>query len=166
MKRAFAPLLLLTLLLTSCGSQAGPEPVSATEPVTGTVFAMDTVMDFTIYGEETLLAAAESRIHELEAKLSVTEESSEIYAINHNGSGHVSADTADLLDQALALCGQTGGALDLSIYPVVRAWGFTTGDYGVPETEELAELLAHVDYTKIDFDRKQSAVTLPPRYGD
>lgn len=162
MKRAFAPLLLLTLLLTSCGSQAGPEPVTPTKPVTGTVFAMDTVMDFTIYGEETLLAAAESRIHELEAKLSVTEESSEIYAINHNGSGHVSADTADLLDQALALCGQTGGALDLSIYPVVRAWGFTTGDYGVPETEELAELLAHVDYTKIDFDRKQSAVTLPP----
>ena len=41
--------------------------------------------------------------------------------------------------------------------------GTAANDSGLIEHyEEAQALLAHVDYTKIDFDRKQSAVTLPP----
>ncbi len=161
MKRAFALPLLLAFLLTGCSGQTSPEQDSAAQPVTGTVFAMDTVMDLTIYGGEDLLSAAQARIADLESKLSVTAESSEIYEVNHSGSGTLSADTADLLSRALELCGRTDGALDISIYPVVRAWGFTTGEYRVPGSEELEQLLAHVDYARIDLDEASGSVSLP-----
>ena len=65
------------------------------------------------------------------------------------------------MQSALAMCRRTGGALDLSIYPVVRAWGFTTESYQVPEAEALEELLAHVDYTQIRYDAETGAVSLP-----
>ncbi len=65
------------------------------------------------------------------------------------------------MGQALDLCRRTGGALDLSIYPVVRAWGFTTGDYQVPSDDDLATLTALVDYTRIDYDPASGAVSLP-----
>lgn len=162
MKRLCVPLLLSALLLSGCGSPAPSRPSGGgAEPVTGTVFAMDTVMDLTVYGSQELLDSAEGCITALEALLSVTDPDSEIYAVNHSGSGLLSRDTADLLDKALELCRRTEGALDLSVYPVVRAWGFTTGQYGVPRPEELTALLRHVDYRKIDFDRAAGTVRLP-----
>jgi len=38
----------------------------------------------------------------------------------------------------------TGGAFDITVAPVVSAWGFTTDGNQVPEQKELEELLAHV----------------------
>ena len=61
---------------------------------------------------------------------------SEIAQLNRNGRRRLSGDPLQLLDAALTLCRETDGALDLTIYPVVQAWGFTTGDYRVPSEEE------------------------------
>jgi thiamine biosynthesis lipoprotein len=72
----------------------------------------------------------------------------------------LSEDVTDLLTQALDICAFTDGALDISIYPVLRAWGFTTGDYGVPAEDTLSELLTHVDYQAIHLDG--NTVTLEP----
>ena len=122
---------------------------------------MDTAMRLTVYGQGAGEAAglARERVLELEALLSVTDENSDVCAANRNGGGALHADTAALLERALALCGETGGALDVSIYPVVRAWGFTTGAYRVPEEAELAALLERVDYTRISLEG--TALTLP-----
>ena len=122
---------------------------------------MDTAMRLTVYGQGAGEAAglARERVLELEALLSVTDENSDICAANRNGGGTLHADTAALLERALALCGETGGALDVSIYPVVRAWGFTTGAYRVPEEAELAALLERVDYTRISLEG--TVLTLP-----
>ncbi len=45
------------------------------------------------------------------------------------------------------------------MYPVVRAWGFTTGDYRIPDEEELAALLERVDYTRAALEG--DTLTLP-----
>lgn len=150
-----AALLSAAFLLTGCSGAPAQGPESAT------FFAMDTAMDFTVYGDAALLGEAETLIGSLEEQVSVTDEHSDIYAIDHTGSGSLSGNAAELMEQALELCRRTGGALDISVYPIVRAWGFTTGSYQVPDEETIQSLLPLVDYTQIQYDAATGVVTLP-----
>lgn len=150
-----AALLSAAFLLTGCSG------APAQEPETATFFAMDTAMDFTVYGDAALLDEAETLIDSLEEQVSVTDEHSDIYAIDHTGSGSLSGNAAELMEQALELCRRTGGALDISVYPIVRAWGFTTGSYQVPDEETIQALLPLVDYAKIQYNDATGAVVLP-----
>lgn len=150
-----AALLSAAFLLTGCSG------APAQEPETATFFAMDTAMDFTVYGDAALLDEAETLIGSLEEQVSVTDEHSDIYAIDHTGSGSLSGNAAELMEQALELCRRTGGALDISVYPIVQAWGFTTGSYQVPDEETIQSLLPLVDYTQIQYDAATGVVTLP-----
>ena len=136
-------------LLAGCASA----PTQAEPTAESTFFAMDTVMSLKLYegGGEDLLDQAQERVKELEALLSVTDKSSEIYALDHQGKASLSPDTADLLAAALSMCERTQGALDISIYPVLRTWGFTTGEYAVPNEEAIAALLPLVDYTQVEL---------------
>ena len=142
--------LAILLLLSSCGSSPKKR--------TATVFAMNTVMDLTVYGNADALTDAETRIRELERLFSVTDENSELFAVNRDGGGTVSAETAALISASLALCGRTGGALDITVYPVVHAWGFTTDVFRIPSEEELAELLGVVDYRRVALDENHVAL--------
>ena len=156
MKKYFISAMLSALLfLTGCSAESSPEPVQ------GTFFAMDTVMDFTIYGESGLIDQSESLIASLESLVSVTDANSELYAINQTGSGTLTGKASSLMEQALEICRRTDGALDLSIYPIVQAWGFTTGSYQVPDEAEIQALLPLVDYRKIQYDAADGDVTLP-----
>lgn len=156
MKKHFISAMLSALLfLTGCSAESSPEPVQ------GTFFAMDTMMDFTIYGESGLIDQSESLIASLESLVSVTDTGSELYAINQTGSGTLTGKASSLMEQALEICRRTDGALDLSIYPIVRAWGFTTGSYQVPDEAEIQALLPLVDYRKIQYDAATGTVTLP-----
>ena len=156
MKKYFISAMLSALLfLTGCSAESSPEPVQ------GTFFAMDTMMDFTIYGESGLIDQSESLIASLESLVSVTDADSELYAINQTGSGTLTGKASSLMEQALEICRRTDGALDLSIYPIVRAWGFTTGSYQVPDEAEIQALLPLVDYRKIQYDAATGTVTLP-----
>lgn len=146
MRRALpAVCLVLVLALSSCAPQKR----------TASFFAMDTFMELNVYGEESVLDDTRALIERLEGELSVTDPESEIRALNQNGTAELGEDARSLLERALEICALTGGALDITVYPVVRAWGFTVGEYRVPEPEEIAALLEKVDYTRI------SDLTLP-----
>lgn len=150
-------LFLALILLCSGCAQA--------KPVQRQVFAMDTFMVFTAYGDgaEEALADAQEYIVQLEENISVTRQDSDIAMLNRvNGdSVQVSEETYDLLHTALSLCEATDGVLDITAYPAVKAWGFTTGEHRVPSGDELAELAAHIDYTAIQMDAASRAVSLP-----
>lgn len=146
---------LVFCIFFGCSSQKSAQP----DAHSSTVFAMDTVMELTVYGSEDALKMGENLISELEQKLSSTSPDSDIYKVNHSGTGTVSADTYELLESALKLCDRSKGALDISIYPVVQAWGFTTDENKVPTKNELAKLLPLVDYNKITLG-KNNSVTL------
>ncbi|MDE7361189.1 MAG: FAD:protein FMN transferase [Oscillospiraceae bacterium] len=117
-------------------------------------FAMDTFMSITAFGDgaEEGVKATARRVMELERLLSVTDEGSEIYALNSGRASSVSAETAELIAFALDIADRTGGTLDPTIYPVLRAWGFTTGEYSVPSAEELSGLLESVGYERVRAD--------------
>ena len=166
MKR-IAMLLLLAALLAGCGKiqtdQSGETaaPAAAAEWREGSVFAMDTLMQIKIFGgTKSLLDQAQERIIGLEERISVTLWDSEIAQLNRNGRQRLSEDPLRLLEAALALCRETDGALDITVYPVVKAWGFTTGDYRVPAAGELAALLSAVDYTGVRV-QEDGEVMLP-----
>lgn len=118
---------------------------------TASLFAMDTVMELQVYGDGDLLPEAENKIRNLEKLLSVTDENSDIGKLNENSTCSISETTADVMERALEICDRTEGDLDITIYPVLRAWGFTTGDYRVPSDDEIEELLKNVDHTQIEL---------------
>ena len=137
-------------LLSGCAERAAD----------ATFFAMDTVMSVRVWGADAsdACAAAQQTVQALERELSVTEEHSALARLNASGSGTLPDDALTLLRGALDLSARTGGALDPTLYPVVRLWGFTTGNYRVPADEEIASALARVgaEHVLIDGD----AVTL------
>ncbi|MCD8329837.1 MAG: FAD:protein FMN transferase [Lachnospiraceae bacterium] len=122
-------------------------------------FAMDTYMSVKVWGDTdaTLVAGLEEEILRVEALLSVTEEGSDLYQINH-GEGTavtVSQETADLLNTALSWCESTDGALDISLYPLSVAWGFSSASeegYQVVSEEERAELLTLCGWQNVMVD--------------
>jgi thiamine biosynthesis lipoprotein len=135
--------LLLTVAVAGCS-------FSKTTIYTSGIFAMDTVMEFQVAGEEDYTPQVASWIQDLEKELSVTDENSEIYRLNHYKEDYLSPQVAEIMSGALKVCERTEGALDITIYPVLRTWGFTTDDYRVPTDWELEELLKGVDYSKCE----------------
>ena len=151
-KRLCVFMILLSLLLGGCAPEAPEQSTS--------FFAMDTSMSVRCYGgDEALLSRIAADASELESRISVTREDSEIFKLNQAGSGTVSPETAGLLARALTLCEETDGALDITVYPIVRAWGFTTGEYRHPDDETISALLPSVNYDAVKLSG--DTVTLP-----
>ena len=158
MRRRICAALLALGLLALAGCQKAPEPVEFT------TFAMDTVMNFTLYGEkkqavDTVKPLLAGGVSALEKILSATEEGSDIARLNRRGTGGVGAETAEVLAKALELCEATGGALDITAYPAVKAWGFTQEEHRVPSPAELEALAEKIDYTAVKLEG--DAVSLP-----
>jgi len=117
-------------------------------------FAMDTYISLTAYGPNAAeaLRQAERETYRLESLISVTRPDSEVYRANHAETRTpVSDTTRHIIDAALEICARTNGALDISLYPVTAAWGFTTDAYQVPAAETIDALLRQVDYRQIDI---------------
>lgn len=115
------------------------------------VFAMDTEMRLTAYGEnaEQGLKLAKEEIQRLDALWSISKKTSDVYRINHGSKEPVDAETAALLTDAIKFAELTGGLFDPSIQPVMELWGFPSKHYQVPDEKTLAETLALVDYRNI-----------------
>ncbi len=137
-------ILLCAGLLTSC-SQA------STAAVSRDLFAMDTYMQLQAYGPEKALDEAEARIQELEQDFSVTRPDSSISRINAAAGVPVTVeeDTVKLLHAALAMGKESGGALDITLYPLLAEWGFTKEEKHVPPPQTIAALLDKVDYAAV-----------------
>ena len=144
--------------LTGCSASAE----EMQQPVERSLFAMNTYMTFTAYGEDAqaALQEAEECIQQVEGLWSVTDEDSEIYQANHSGGQPVtvSEETAEIISFALEMAQRTGGALDPTIYPVLTAWGFTTDSKQVPSQQQIAQLLEQVGYDRIQINGSELTV--------
>lgn len=143
-------------VLSSCGNKekaAKEQPAQSTQEI----FAMDTYMSLTAYGSnsEEAVSKAVQEINRLDAMFSVGNEDSDVTKINENGSGEVSEETAFIMNRAMQVSKETKGAFDITIYPVMELWGFTTKNYRVPESSEIADVLKHVSYTNVEVNGQQ-----------
>lgn len=128
------PFLVLLLLLSGCAPKA----------VQKEIFAMDTVMTLTAYGKnaEQGLNDAIGEINRVQRELDPELEGSTVWQLNHaNGEPvDISPLIAEMLWTAENVSAKSDEALELSIYPAVKAWGFIDGNYTVPEPETLEAL--------------------------
>lgn len=149
-------------MITLFVSLAGCSSVQELPEAENSLFAMNTYMTLTAYGEnaETALEESANKIQILESLWSVTDSESEIYRANHSAGQTitVSQETAELLSFALEMAEKTNGALDPTIYPLLTAWGFTTDTKRVPSDEEIASLLQYVGYDRIQLEDKSLVV--------
>lgn len=125
------------------------------------LFAMDTYMQLTAYGEEAgeAVDAACQEIQRLDALLSTGSETSEVTKLNRAGGGSLSEDVNCLLGESLKIYRETDGAFDITVYPMMRAWGFTDESYRVPSEEELSSHLSLVDSSSLAYDEENASVT-------
>lgn len=145
-KQLLALFLCMVFLMSGCQAEAGKAEEKQTF-----LFAMDTTMTLRVFGgDDALMQSLQKRVNEIENHVSVTREGSDIYQLNHEGNILPAADTKTIMNRALELCRETDGALDISIYPVVREWGFTTGEYHVPSQEAIETLLNSVGYEEVE----------------
>lgn len=149
----------VSLVLSGCSTGIVDESLKAER----SLFAMNTYMTFTAYGEngDEALREAADLIGEVESLWSVTDADSEIYRANHSQGETItiSSETADIISFALEMAQKTKGALDPTIYPVLTAWGFTTEDKQVPSPEQISQLLSYVGYDRISLDG--TSLTVP-----
>lgn len=136
MKRVLSLFLCLSVLLGGCASSR--------EPVHESVFAMDTVMDLTVWGSggEQAVSSMKTLLASLEQTWSVTQEDSLLSQINRGEDPQIKPKDAFLLEQVQALSQRTGGAFNPRLHAVSRAWGFYDGNYRIPDDGEIADAMA------------------------
>ena len=172
-KNIIRPLAIITLIclaLSSCGGPAasgvydGIYITGSDAEMTGQMTAMDTFMTVSVRGGG--VTADELRhcmelVPDIESSLSVTLPGSEISAVNaaKGKTTAVSDMTRDIISRSLEMSAMTNGAFDITAYPLVRAWGFTAGEYRVPGEDEIESLLGLVGWEKLSLDG--GSVTLP-----
>lgn len=126
------------------------------------LYAMDTYMTLTAYGENATNAIdiAKGEINHLESIWSIGNPDSEISRVNESGSGKVSKETIEIIKESINIYNDTDGAFDITIYPIMDIWGFTSGNYKVPTPMELADNLKYVGTDKIHLDEVKQLLTL------
>lgn len=135
MKRLFLCLVSFLLLVFGCSCQT-------VRPVSRTLFALDTYCTVTAYGAgESSLDAVEARLAELEKQYSITEQDSLVSRVNRGELTALPEESAALLRAAQSVSRETSGAFDVTVAPLVDAYGYYTDDYRVPSDTELSKLL-------------------------
>lgn len=166
LKRYIALLLAMVMVcamaLTGCAGKKGTSENTASdeEPYSRDIFAMDTYMTVSAYGDagEKAVDAAVKEINRLDALLSTGKASSEVSELNASNGGKLSADTNALMDAALDLYESTDHVFDITIYPVMKLWGFTDQNYKVPSEGDLKAALTLVDASTLDYNKAKKTV--------
>ena len=111
-----------------------------------------------------LANAVQATLDDVDAKMSHYMEDSEVSRLNRwaeSGPFAISSDTLEVLLHAGEISSTTGGAFDITVAPLVSAWGF--GPPGrppeSPDTKEIERLLELTGWEKLHVDRTTSTVT-------
>ncbi len=122
--------------------------------------AMATRFELVLVGNDpvALRAAGEEALDEierLEAQLSLYRPTSEIAHLNAQAAVRpvcVEPGLFRLLQHAKRLSGETDGAFDITVAPLMRCWGFTGGTGQLPDPEALARAKAVVGMHLVELD--------------
>jgi thiamine biosynthesis lipoprotein len=127
---------------------------------------MWTKFEITAYGADRarLAEAAEAAFEEidrLDRQMSNYSETSELTYINRNaarGEVIVEKELFDLLKLSVEYSQTTGGTFDITVGPLMKAWGFFDSKGRVPDTSELTSVVSRVGFKHVVLDERTHAI--------
>ena len=113
----------------------------------GLVFG--TVYNITYQHKENLKAEIEQELRRFDGSLSPFNDTATITRVNRNEA--VAADTffTRVFQRSMEISQETGGAFDITVAPLVNAWGFGFREGTFPDSARVDSLLQFVGYRKV-----------------
>jgi thiamine biosynthesis lipoprotein len=130
------------------------------------IYAMGTMVRITAIGSDkgsvaTAIEAAFDEIRQVDKLMSVHDEKSRLSAVNRTSAPQmlpVDARVFEVIEASLKYGSLTGGALDVTVLPLMRLWGFHDQSKTLPKEHNLRKALSLVDYGSIRVDSKNQRV--------
>jgi thiamine biosynthesis lipoprotein len=140
----------LAFVLTACAQQG----LDVGGPTMGTTYSIKVANPPDGISASTVQDATREILDRIDRSMSGYRVDSEISRFNSATSTEwfdVSSDLAIVVDAALQVSQQSGGAFDITVGPLVSAWGFgASGEpIDLPDDARLSELRTHVGYEKL-----------------
>ncbi|MEA4827131.1 MAG: FAD:protein FMN transferase [Clostridium sp.] len=166
LKKNIIPLMLILILtFTYAGCSKKQSSQTSVEPISKEGLLLGTFCKITIYDNSSrdVLEKAFNRISDIEDKMTINKETSEVININSKAGidfVKVSDDTFDVIKKSLYYSQLSNGKFDISIGPIVKLWNIGTDKARVPSQQEINSKLPLVDYKNIILDEKNKRVML------
>ena len=128
-------------------------------------FVLATVCTITLYdrGNPLVYQNVFNRLHEIEDRMSVNIETSDVYKINESAGIEpvkVHDDVYEVIERAVYYAGISDGALDITVEPLVKLWGIGGDNPRVPAQEEIDSVLPLIDWHDVVLDSVNKTVFL------
>ena len=118
----------------------------------GSVFG--TTYHITYQYDEDLQPELEARMKEVDNALSMFNKESIISKVNNNQPVELNEMFVEVFQQAQKISEDTNGAFDITVAPLVNAWGFGFKNEQMPDKHAVDSLMAIVGYQKVSYDGK------------
>jgi len=159
MKKLLSLLFSVLLLISPLSGCKAKAPLQKEE-----LYALDTLITLSVYSHNSeALKLAKAEIKRLEKLLSVTDKDSDVYKINLNCGTFVSVsdECFTLIKTAKEVSKAASGYFDITVYPAIKLWGFTTSEYQVPDENELLAVKEKIGYYNIELNESNKTVKIP-----
>jgi FAD:protein FMN transferase len=144
-----------SMLVIACGRGAVPERFRG--PTMGTTYSIEVARRPPGVGRDMLQVTIDEVLAETGRHLSTYDAASEISRFNAAATTEP-VEVSQPLGSVVAIANEvsvaSGGAFDITVGPLVRAWGFGEADAGAvaaPDARQLARLRAEVGYDKLQL---------------
>jgi thiamine biosynthesis lipoprotein len=127
----------------------------------GTTYSVQLVVEPDGATQAAVQSALTAQIDRVNAQMSTYHADSELSTLNRSEvleATAISAPLALVLEEAIRVHARSGGAFDVTIGPLVNAWGFGPEIVTPPSQEVLAEARAKVGTDKLTLDREASTL--------
>ena len=118
----------------------------------GTVFG--TTYHITYQYDDDLQPEIEAKMQEVDNSLSMFNKESTISLVNNNQHPKLTRMFLEVFQQAQQISEDTNGAFDITVGPLVNAWGFGFKNEQLPDKHAVDSLMAIIGYQKVRYDGK------------
>lgn len=115
--------------------------------MSGSVFG--TVYNITYQSPDDLTEEIQAAMQDVDNTLSPFNKQSIITSVNENHQKPLNDMFIQVFNLAMNVSKQTSGAFDITVAPLVNAWGFGFKNGSLPDSVSVKELLSHIGYEKV-----------------